>query len=343
MSKFNQPATISQITKCLKNNKHNVKINLSVISQFEQGTDFPIYREQKKVEIETSLASKSVNEDKSSITYNLNEIINIPKKLNEGFDNKLDLNYYIFGVPTQDSFFHALLYVVSKEFKLKKEDVRLDYVTTLKQNMLDRLPKLFRDNKYSKYDYKRTQISDNFENTDHISEGLLCLASDYFGVNIIVLNYDTEKYWMGKEYNDSLNEKNVVLIYSNGVYLPVIHIYGEFPDNFIYKCVLNRFKIYRKLATNTELSVVEQETALKPEEEVITTPTPATPVLVDVKTNDTIESNITQKLQLRGFSGYKLPELFSLAQENGISTEIEINGKTKVKTKKQLYDELKSM
>ena len=67
MSKFNQPATISQITKCLKNNKHNVKINLSVISQFEQGTDFPIYREQKKVEIETSLASKSVNEDKSSL------------------------------------------------------------------------------------------------------------------------------------------------------------------------------------------------------------------------------------------------------------------------------------
>ena len=53
MSKFNGPATISQITKCLKNNKHNVKINLNVISQFEQGTEFPIYREPKKVEIET--------------------------------------------------------------------------------------------------------------------------------------------------------------------------------------------------------------------------------------------------------------------------------------------------
>ena len=165
-------------------------------------------------------------------------------------------------MPKQDSFFHSLLYVVSKDFKLKKDDVRLDYVTTLKKSMLERLPKLFRDNQYSKYDYKRSEIIDNFENTNHITEGLMCLASDYFGINLIILNYNTEKYWLGKEYDDKLNEKNVVLIYSDGVYLPVIHIYGEFPDNFIYKCVLNRFKIYRKLATNTELTVVEQETAV---------------------------------------------------------------------------------
>ena len=65
--------------------------------------------------------------------------------------------------------------------------------------MLEKLPKLFRDNKYSKYDYKRTQITENFENTNHISEGLMCLASDYFGINLIILNYDTEN--IGKEKN----------------------------------------------------------------------------------------------------------------------------------------------
>lgn len=344
MSKFNGPATISQITKCLKNNKHNVKINLNVISQFEQGTEFPIYREPKKVEIETSLASKSVNEDKTSLIYNYNQIINIPKKLNEGFDNKLDLNYYIFGVPQKDSFFHSLLYVVSKDFKLKKEDVRLDYVTTLKQTMLERLPKLFRDNKYSKYDYKRTQIADNFDDTSNISEGLMCLASDYFGINLIILNYDTDKYWLGKEYDETLNEKNVVLVYSNGVYLPVIHIYGEFPDNFIYKCVLNRFKIYRKLATNTELSVVEQET-VKPvvvepdvQEPEVIAPKPGSPVLVETPPPQ-------EKPQLRGFSGYKLPELRELATKFGINLQ-NIDTKTnksKPKTKKQLYDELSAL
>ena len=106
-------------------------------------------------------------------------------------------------------------------------------------------------------------IENNFEDTSSISEGLMCLVSDYFGINLIILNYDTDKYWLGREYDETLNEKNVVLVYSNGVYFPVIHIYGEFPNNFIYKCVLNRFKIYRKLATNTELSVVEQENIKK--------------------------------------------------------------------------------
>ena len=347
MSKFNQPATISQITKCLKNNKHNVKINLNTVSQFEQGVEFPIYREAKKVEIETSLASKSVNEDKTSLVYNLNEIINIPKKLNEGFDNKLDLNYYIFGVPKEDSFFYSLLYIVSKDFKLKKEDVRHNYVNTLKQTMLERLPKLFRDNQYSKYEYKRAQITENFENTSHISEGLMCLASDYFGINLIVLNYNTEKYWIGKEYEDKHSEKNVVIIYSDGVYLPLIHIYGEFPDNFIYKCVLNRFKVYRKLATNVDLSVVEQETCIS---EV---PTPGKPVLAKNPQSAAApapapapaptETNDKKNIKLRAFSGYKLPELVSLAKDNNISIDTEVNGKTKAKTKRQLYDDLKSI
>jgi hypothetical protein len=344
MSKFNGPATISQITKCVKNNKHNVKINLNVISKFEQGTEFPIYREPKKVEIETSIASKSVNEDKTSLIYNYNQIINIPKKLNEGFDGKLDLNYYIYGVPKNDSFFHSLLYVVSKDFKLKKEDVRLDYVTILKQTMLDKLPKLFRDNKYSKYDYKRTQISDNFEDTSIISEGLMCLASDYFGINLIILNYDTDKYWLGKEYDETLNEKNVVLVYSNGVYFPVIHIYGEFPNNFIYKCVLNRFKIYRKLATNTELSVVEQETVktvpVESEVQEPVCPKPGSPVLAE-----TPPDTVANKPELRGFSGYKLPELRELATQFGIELQIvdTDTNKSKPKTKKQLYDELSAM
>lgn len=367
MQNFNHPATISQITKCIKNNKHNVKINLNVVSKFEQSVDFVVYREPKKVDIETSLASKSVNEDKNTLHYSFNQIINIPKKLNEGFDNKLDLNYYIFGVPKVDSFFYSILYVVSKDFKLKKDDVRSKYVAELKETMLAKLPNIFRDNQYSKYNYKRTQIADNFQDASHISEGLMCLASDYLGINLIILNYDTEKYWLGKEYDNKFDEKNVVIIFSNGIYLPVIHIYGEFPDNFIYKCIMNRFKIYRKLATNTELSVVEQETKSATNtpssssplptptfeansNKVISTlesvpdsveiqnptPTPGEPVLA--------KEDLT-KTHLRGFSGYKLPELQELAQKFGIALNndnVETN-KSKPKTKKQLYDELSAL
>jgi hypothetical protein len=330
--KHNAPATISQLTKCVKKNMHNVQINLNVNPNFEQGTDFKVYREMKPVEIETSIASKSINEDKFTLLYKHNEVIDIPRKLNEHFDNKLDTNYYIYGVPKEDSFFHSLLYIISKEFKLKPIDVRLNYVKTLKETMTNKVPSIFKTHGYSKYEYKRGEIIDNIENTATIAEGLLCLASDYFGINLIVLNYDSEKYWMGKEYDDSINEKNVVIIYTNGMYLPLIHIYGALPDNFIYKCIVNRFKIYNKLATQKELSVVEQEVAKKTP---TPTPTPGTPVLAQTET--------TPKLTLKGFGSYKLPELQTLATEHGIETTQSVNGKTKSKTKREMYDALCSL
>ena len=346
-TKHNRPATISQITKCIKKNMHNVKINLNVNPKFEQSTEFTIYREPKQVQIETSLASKSVNEDKNTLVYKNNELIDIPRKLNESFDSLLDTNYYIFGVPKEDSFFYSLLYVISKDFKLKKSDVRQNYVSTLKENMLSKLGQIFRDRQYSKYEYKKTAISNNFQDTTHISEGLICLAADYFGVNLLVLNYDTEKYWVGREYDDTLNEKNVIIIFSNGVYLPLIHIYGEFPDNFIYKCIVNRYKIYRKLATQTELTFVEQHT--QKNEQV---PIPGKPVLTtnneksilsehDVD-NSSANDNSSAKPNLRAFSGYKLPELQELSKEFNININIiDSEGKKiKAKTKRQLYDEL---
>ena len=352
-SKHQRPATISQITKCVKKNMHNVQINLKVNPEFEESTDFKIYREIIEVDIETSLASKSINEDKTSLVYKENEIIEIPRKLNEYFDNKLDTNYYIYGVPRENSFFHSLLYVVSKDFKLKTPDVRVNYVNTLKESMIEKLPGLFRSNSYSKYGYKRGAIIENIENCDLVSEGLICFASDFFNVNLVILNYDNEKYLMGKEYNDSINEKNVVVIYSNGVYLPVIHIYGELLDNFIYKCVVNRFKLNKKLATQTELSVVEQEVAK----------TNTAQAEVDISTliqsnANTNENTITQvldeptpgepvlgpvKISLKAFSGYKLPELVALADKYGISTTNDINGKIKPKTKRALYDELSAL
>ena len=86
--------------------------------------------------------------------------------------------------------------------------------------MTSKVPSLFKNGGYTKYEYKRNQILENIEDVTHVSEGLMCLASDYFGVNLLILNYDNDKYWMGKEYNDDINEKNVVIIFSNGVYLP---------------------------------------------------------------------------------------------------------------------------
>ena len=363
MSKHARSATISQMTKCVKKNMHNVQINLNVLPEFEQSTEFKVYRELKEVQIETSLASKSINEDKTTLQYKFDQIIDIPKKLNESFDNTLDNQYYIFGVPKQDSFFYSLLYIISKDFKMKKSDIRKSYVEALREKLLQKLGEIYKTQKYSRYNYKKSSIEENINNSSHATEGLICLMSDYFQANIVVLNYDNGKYWMGKEYNEALSEKNVVIIFSNGVYLPLIHIYGEFPDNFIYKCVVNRFKIYNKLATITDMSVVEMNVTTDnqavsnisnaPENvntsavvmensEIASTPSDLVPTPSDAVPAPSDAVPAPSKPKLRGFSGYKLPELQDLAQSYGVSiciTDVERN-KSKPKTKRQLYDEL---
>ena len=362
MSKRHQkPATISQVTKCVKRNMHNVKINLNPNPEFEQSTEFVVLRKQKIMTIETSLSSKSVNEDKNTLIYKVNEVLDIPRKLNEHFDSNLDTQYYIYGVPSDDSFFYSLLYVISKDFKLKDSKIRSQYVSKLKENLSTQASSLFRKNKYSKYGYKCTDIVSNIETTDSISEGLMALVSDYFGINLVVLNYDTEKYWVGKEYNTDFNEKNVVIIYSNGLYLPLIHIFGEMPSNFIYKCIVNRFTIYNKLANNTDVSLIEEhlgksiggggiESDANVDANVAVvadTPQPGQPALNNVVQDESpnelpIQTPIqtSSTITLKGFTSYKLNELQILAALSNIDIKLVVNGKEKNKTKRVLYDEL---
>ena len=358
MSKRHQkPATISQVTKCVKRNMHNVKINLNPDPDFEQSTEFVVLRKQKKVTIETSLSSKSVNEDKNTLVYKENEVLDIPRKLNEYFDSNLDTQYYIYGVPSNDSFFYSLLYVISKDFKLKDTKIRSQYVSKLKESLSTQASGLFRKNKYSKYGYKCADIVSNLETTDNISEGLMALVSDYFGINLVVLNYDTEKYWIGKEYNTDLNEKNVIIIYSNGLYLPLIHIFGEMPSNFIYKCIVNRFTIYNKLANNTDVSLIEEHLGKSiggSESEsnsntdanidmMANIPQPGQPALNNVEQIESPNESPIQaspSITLKGFTSYKLNELQTLATQHNIDIKLVVNGKEKNKTKRVLYDEL---
>ena len=47
----------------------------------------------------------------------------------------LDSDYYLFGVNKSDSFFLSLMYIVSKEFKLKNSKIQNNYIETLKETI----------------------------------------------------------------------------------------------------------------------------------------------------------------------------------------------------------------
>ena len=145
---MNNP-TISQVTKCVKRNKQNIKINLNVCQEFTQGFEFVVYREKKETNDEIKTISSNILNDTSSvINYNFNEIIDIPKKLETIFDNQLGSNYYLFGVNKENSFLISLLYFISKEFKLKPQDKQLVFSKELMELLINELPSYFRNHKY---------------------------------------------------------------------------------------------------------------------------------------------------------------------------------------------------
>ena len=92
------------------------------------------------------------------------------------------------------------------------------------------------------YGYKLSSIEDSL-NQNNINSGVLNYISDYYNINIIVLDYNKERYMIGKEYNDSLNEKNVILILNEGIYLPLVNMFGELPTKLLYKCIINKITI----------------------------------------------------------------------------------------------------
>ena len=303
--------TISQVTKCVKRNKQNIKININVHDEFTQGFDFVVYREKKEASEEIKTISSNILNDTSSvINYNINEIIDIPKKLETIFDNQIGSNYYLFGVNKENSFLVSLLYVMSKEFKLKTLEKQLIFSKELLELLVNELPSYFRNNKYANYGFKMTSIIENLQNNT-IDEGVLKYLYDYYNINIVVLDYNNEKYLVGNDYNNNFNEKNVIIIKNENIYLPLVNMFGTMPTKLLFKCILNKLKI------NKEINIIQNK-------------------IIDT-------SNKSNKLSLKALSSYKLGDLQSIAKDNNVSTTEDVNGKKKNKIKQKLYDELLSL
>lgn len=290
--------SIGNITNRIKSNKQNIKINLNVTPEFEQNN---IIKKRTKQNLDLLKKDNTDTNSKGDIIYNESEVINIPKKLDDLFDNLLCDNYYLYGISINNvSFLNSLLYILLSDFKFKNSKDQQQFSNQLKINLLKELPTYFKNNKYSKFNYKKQNMEDNIEN-NIFENGELHYLSDYYSINIIVLDYYKFKYYTGVNYNEDNN--NIIIVKYNDIYLPMIHIFGEFPTNIIYKCIINKLKI-NNLTSMSKKSV---------------------------------SSSVNEKLKLKALSAYKLSSLQELAKKYNIST---INDSNKNKTKKQLYDEL---
>lgn len=324
------PISISQVTKCVKRNKQTIKINLNPNANFEQSHEFVVYRDKRNAPLDSEaslLNANSTNESNTDIQYQHHQVIDIPKKLNDIFDNVLGDDYYLFGVNKDMSFIMSLLYIISKDFKLKDSKTQTQYCNELKKNLIEKLPKYFKEKSYSSLNFNRTLMENNLQN-DVYDNQILCYISDYYNLNLIVFDYNKSSYVNGYEYND--NHNNVIIIVNDNVYLPLVHIYGEFPNKFIYKCLVNKFKTSNKVN-----KISKKEELVTTPEEVVTSP----PKIDSAE--KLIVENTPIKTSLKALSAYKLKELQEIASTLNISLSLNVEGKSKKKTKSELYAEIK--
>ena len=186
--------------------------------------------------------------------------------------------------------------------------------------LLDQIKELdeyFKKNKYGKLGFNKTNMISNIENNNFESAELHYL-SDYYNINTIVLDYYKFIYYRGDNYDS--NNNNIIIIKYNDIYLPLIHIFGEHPDNLIYKCIVNKLKI-NNLKKKKISSEAEAETNTGEEEEA------------------EADTNVKVELKLKSVSAYKLNDLQKLAEEHNIP----ITHGGKKQTKQQLYNKLKEI
>jgi hypothetical protein len=335
--------SIGDITKRVKSNKQNIKINLNINPDFEQTN---IIKKRIKQNLDKlTKEDESVDNDVGDIIYNENEVINIPKKLDNLFDNLLYDNYYLYGISISDySFLNSLLYVLLSDFKFKNTNDQKQFSFQLKTNLLNELPDYFKKNKYGKMLFKKTEMEANIEK--NLFEGSeLHYLSDYYNINLVVLDYYKFTYHAGN-YNE--DNKNIIIVKYNDIYLPLIHIFGEYPGNLIYKCIINKLKI-NNLSQDTmeegvEAAVAEVGAALVEAAGAVAgaellfnkVAVPPPPYIAPIVAVEAVEAPVT--IKLKGYSSYKLNELQELAVKYKINIKLDND---KNKTKKQLYDDLK--
>jgi hypothetical protein len=221
------PLTLNDITKNIKLCKKDVNVNLNISSGFEQPINIPIksgeYISHEKV----------LENSPSKLNYQEGDVIDFPDFLS----SKIDLNsYYIYGVNKILSLYESVLYIIDPNFKLEEDTKKKLCIDELKGLLLEEYLNIFKTKDYSKKGFKKTDIKTSIENNKFCDE-VLHIISDYFKINIFLINLENET---SKLILDIEIENVITLVYYDGMYLPIVSIYGNDPY-ILYSQIKNKF------------------------------------------------------------------------------------------------------
>jgi len=300
---------------------------------------------QNSIDNSNSHSNLPIN-DSEVLVYGEGEVIDLPDIFRSIFSNTDQ--YYIYGNRKTDSFLSSVLLGVKRDFILKNKRQRADYLRTIRKEMALILDSSFKKNKYSKMKFKRTDMLDGLLNRDYFDNSNITYATDYFKINIIILNLGDRTYLVPRYIEQSY--KLLIIINDNDTYLPILNSHGNhLHSNQILSSInkvfysLNSYKneskndskINSKSNTdntiNDERNIIENISNVRNNEQNKKQKN----VFDDTDNEDTIE------IELKTENKYKVAELRELATKLGISIKkLGANGKEKKKLKKELYNEI---
>ena len=238
------------------------------------------------------------------------QIRDIPPLLISLFDNPK--KYYIYGTPSQFSFYHSILLIIQSDFILQGKIQKEKIIDDSRNNLVYELDDFYKKNNYKSKKFKKSVIRDNLLNSKSFLPQVNTYIADYYNVCLLIIDTETYLYSLINDFNK--DKDFVIMLRKNNYYQPILNSEGNNRfDNQIIE------KISKILKPEFEIDFMKKEE------------------IDNKKNNDSVD--IDNKFELQKENKYKIAELQEIAKK--LKIEIKVKGTNKNKKKSDLYIEIK--
>lgn len=257
--------------------------------------------------------SKDINNTEKKVCNKIflckeEQIRDIPNLLLSLFDNPK--KYYIYGTPTNYSFYHSILLLLDKQYILYGKIEKEKHIDDARNKLVYDLDENYKKFNYKEKKFKKSIIRDNLLNSKIFLPQVISYIVDYSNVCLIIIDTESYLYSLINEY--SKTKDYVIMLRKNNYYQPILNSEGN--SKFDYT-ILDKLSLILKAEFTIEKKEIEEK---KNVDEII------------------IDYNKLEKDGLGKENKYKLKELQNIANYYDISIKIQ----NKNKKKSDLYKEI---
>ena len=257
-----------------------------------------------------NMVDKPVVDNKKIYLCKEEQIRDIPPLLLPLFDNPK--KYYIYGTPSQFSFYHSILLINQSDFILQGKIQKEKIIDDSRNNLVYELDDFYKIKNYKTKKFKKSVIRDNLLNSKSFLPQVNTYIADYYNLCLLIIDTETYLYSLINDYNE---EKDfVIMLRKNNYYQPILNSEGN--NKFSFDII---DKISKILKPEFEIDFNKSENNKNVDE----------PKPIDIQ----------EGFKLLKENKYKIAELQEIAKKVGIN--IKVHGTNKNKKKSDLYIEIK--